>query len=137
MAGFFAHGATLTFNAITVGGLLDIPIPSQERDEVETTDMASNFFREFVAGLIDNGAIDLTTRWVPGDAGQTELRNNLGSQASQEVVITGPTHMSPRETVTFNAFVQTYGGTLFWENSAAEVELSLRVTGPTVFGTAV
>lgn len=135
MAGFFGHGASLSFNGIPVAGMLDIPIPSQDREEVEITDMDSNFFREFVPGLIDNGTLDMTLRWVPGDAGQQELIDNLGSQTPVEVIITGPTHMNPREAVTFQAFVQNLGGTYFWENQAAERTLTLRVTGEPVFST--
>jgi hypothetical protein len=134
MAGFFAHGATLEFNGVLVAGMLDIPIPTQARDEVEITDHDSDFFREYVPGLIDNGTLDLTLRWVPGDPGQAALRANLGSRDPVEIVITGPPHMDPQETMTFEGFVQTLGGTMFWENTAAEVELSLRVTGEVEFG---
>lgn len=135
MAGFFGHGAEFTFSGIHVAGMLDIPIPSSDREEVETTDMDSNFRREFVPGLIDNGTLDMTLRWVPGDPGQQALINNLGDQTAEECVITGPTHMNPRENVTFDAFVQNLGGTYFWENQAAERTLTMRVTGTPIFGT--
>lgn len=134
MAGFFGHGAQLLFNSIPVAGCLDLPTPEQAREEVEITDMNSNFFREFVPGLIDNGTLDITLRWVPGDVGQQELKDSLGSTVAVPVEILGPTHMTPRERISFDGFTQSLGGTFFWENTAAEIALTLRVTGPVTFG---
>lgn len=128
MAGFFAHGATISFNAVQLGGVLDIPLPEEVLDEIETTDMDSALRREFVSGLIDGSTLDITMRMIVGDLGQAELRTNVGSGTEQAVIIQAPGGMGQPEW-TFNAFVQTYGGTLFWESSAAERTVTLRITG--------
>ena len=132
--GFFAHGATMIFGGYAVGGLLDIPLPEEDREEVETTGQDSEFQREYVPGLKDNGTLDITMRMRPGDPGQEAMRAN--SQLDSEIVevqIQLPNHVTglgfPVLRWTFDAFVQTTGGTLFWENTAAERTVTLRVSG--------
>jgi hypothetical protein len=132
--GFFAHGATMTFAGYEVGGLLDIPLPEEDREEVEITDQRSEFQREFVPGLKDNGTLDLTLRMIPGDPGQAAMRENSESDNElEEVVITLPEHVVyrgvPQLSWTCDAYVQTIGGTLFWENTAAERTITLRISG--------
>lgn len=134
MAGFFAHGAGLTFNSVAVGGLLDVPVPSETRAEVETTDQDSNFRREFVPGLIDSGTMTFVMRMVKSDAGQAELRTNLGTQTPQAVVVTAPGGTGEPQW-SFNAYVQELSGNLPWENTAAERTCVLRLTGGVTEGT--
>jgi hypothetical protein len=127
--GFFAHGSQLLVDSIPVGGLLDIPLPEEEREEVEITDMSSNFNREFVPGLRDNGELDLVMRLIPGDPGQEHLRHNAGDpDAIMDCAIILPQHVSPRLSWEFDAWVRSTGGTLFWEGTAAERTVTLRVT---------
>lgn len=131
--GFFAHGATMTFNGYEVGGLLDIPLPEEDREEVEITDQRSQFQREYLPGLKDNGTLDITMRMIPGDAGQTAMRENSESDnETVEIVIQLPSHVTdlglPVLSWTFDGFVQTTGGTLYWENTAAERTVTLRVS---------
>lgn len=135
MPGFFAHGATMTIerpsagSPVAIDGLLDIPLPDREREDVEITDQNSAFEREYVPGLRDNGALDMTMRMVPSDTGQAALQANHEADGEiAEFVITAPSHISPRPRWTFDGYVRTRGGTLYWENTAAERTVSVRVT---------
>lgn len=132
MPKLFAHGTTMTFGATAVGGLLDIPLPSDEAEEIEETDMASGGRREWRAGLIDGGTIELTIRYIQGDAGQDAMRAALGG-AAEEVVVTAPGGAGA-PTWTFDAAVLRFGGTLFWEGSVVERNVALRVSGAVVEG---
>lgn len=130
MAGIFPHGTTVEWGSIRIGGLTDVPIPERDREEVEVTDHDSQFNREYVPGLIDNGTYELPLRLVPGDAGQEALVASLGNPEDiQQVTITLPDHASPRYMWTFNAWVKTMGGELPWENTAASRSVVFRVTG--------
>lgn len=135
MAGIFPHGTTFTFGSIPVGGLLDVPIPERDREEVEVTDQNSNFDREYVPGLRDNGTYELPMRLIPGDAGQEALRTAAGNPEDiRECVITLPDHANPRIFWTFDAWVKTFGGELPWENTAASRNVVMRITGPVTEG---
>lgn len=132
--GFFAHGAVFNFDGYEVAGMMDIPLPEEDREEVEITGQGSDFQRQFLPGLKDNGTLDLTIRMVPDDAGQGAMRSN--SEADNETVemyIQLPDHVEnlgyPVLRWTFDGFVQTTGGTLFWENQAAERTVTIRVSG--------
>lgn len=117
MAGFWAHGTTVTVDSVAIGGLTGISLPEEARGVVETTDHDSSGDREFVAGLRDGGTITLEGRLLPEDTGQTSLRTqyatNDGSVA--EIVITLPdraTATSVIATYTFDGFVTALGGSL-------------------------
>lgn len=134
MPKFFAHGAGLTFNGSAVGGLLDIPLPENEAEEIEETDMDSAGWREWRAGLKDGGTIELLCRRIPGDAGQDALVTALGGDA-EAVVITAPGGTGEPQW-TFNAAVlKAGGGTLYWEGQVADFTATLRVSGEVTEGT--
>lgn len=128
--GFFAHGATISYKGYSIGGAMDIPLPEEAREEVEVTDQDSDFNREFVPGLKDNGTLDLVLRMIPSDEGQQQIRASAGDPEDiGEIIITLPAHANPRLQWTFDAWVQTTGGTLYWENTAAERTVTFRITG--------
>lgn len=132
--GFFAHGATFLFNGYPVEGLLDIPLPDEAREEVEITSHSSNFQRQFVPGLKDNGEFDLTMRMIPDDAGQIAMRENAALENEiVEMQIQLPDHVAnlgyPVLRWTFDGFVRARGGTLFWESTAAERTITIRISG--------
>lgn len=107
---FMPHGTQLTVNSVTVGGLTSLSLPKRSRGEAETTDTDSAWVREWVAGLVDNGELGAQWRVIPGDAGQDEVRDNMGvADAVVEVVVTFPaqaTTDSEVVTVTFDAFAK-------------------------------
>jgi hypothetical protein len=136
MAGFFAHGTTVTVDSIPIGGLLDVPIPERDREEVETTAHDSDFNREYVPGLIDNGTYELPMRLIPDDPGQDRLRDAVGNPDDIfEVVVTTPEREGmPQVFWTFMAWCKTFGGELPWENTAASRNVVLRITGAVTEG---
>lgn len=125
---FFPHGSTFTFNNIDVGGLLDIPLPTYNKEEVETT-AHGDFVRTFVAGLADAGSITIPMRLIPDDPGQQELVDNLEADGNtvEEGVITTPAVIDPEVSWTFECYVSEITGDLPWEGSAAGLEVTLRV----------
>lgn len=127
MSGFFGHGAGITFGGSAIGGLLDVPLPGQEAEEIEETDMDSGGFREFMAGLVDGGSLDLVVRMINGDVGQDAMVAAIGGAAGA-VVIQAPGGTGELEWQ-FAALVLGYGGTLFWEGATAERTFTLRVSG--------
>ncbi len=132
--GLFAHGATLVFNGYPVEGLLDIPLPDEEREEVEITSHSSEFQRQYLPGLKDNGELDLVMRMIPDDAGQIAMRDNAATESEVvEIYIQLPSHVEnlgyPVLRWTFDGFVRQRGGTLFWENTAAERTITIRISG--------
>lgn len=130
---FFPHGSTFTFNGVPVGGLLDIPLPTFAKEEIETT-AHGDFVRTFVAGLGDAGSITIPMRLIGEDAGQQELVDNNGADGNTvEVgVITTPDVIDPQISWTFDCYVAEIGGDLPWEGSAAGMEVTLRVVSKPV-----
>lgn len=134
MPKFFAHGTTVEFNSVEIGGIQTISLPSQTKGEVETTAHDSNNVREFIAGLRDSGTVTLEMRQDPDDAGQDELRSNYDASGNTlvTVVITLPSSAtaSGTATYTFDAYVQELGGDLPGDTEeAASLTATLRVSG--------
>jgi hypothetical protein len=132
MAKFWAHGATISFNSIDIGGCTAIGVPDQSREEVELTAHDSLGWREFVDGLRDGGTCSITARMDPEDMGQIELIQNFNARnVAGEVVITLPID-SPVYTISFDAFVLDTGGSLPFDD-AAEVTYTLRIKREVTF----
>lgn len=130
MPGFFGHGASVLWGSIPIDGCLDIPIPEEDREDVEITDQNSNFRREYVPGLIDTSEWELSCRMIPEDTGQQELIAAAGDPDTIETVtIRGPDHKIPRPVYTFSAYVKRIGGTFFWEGQAAGQTFVFKITG--------
>lgn len=130
---FFPHGSTVSFAGTPVGGLLDIPLPTYSKEEVETT-AHGDFVRTYVGGLADAGSITIPMRLIPGDAGQQALVDNLEADGNtvEEVVITTPDVIDPQVSWTFDAYVSGITGNLPWEGSAAGMEVTFRVVSKPV-----
>lgn len=74
---FLPHGTTFSFNNRVVAELSEITGPSISVDDVEVTSHDSNFWKEFLPGLIEGGEISFTGNYVPSDAGQIALRGAI------------------------------------------------------------
>jgi predicted secreted protein len=57
---------------ISVMGIKSITGPQISRDSVETTDMQSNGWREFIGGLKDGGEVTFDANFLPRDATQNQ-----------------------------------------------------------------
>lgn len=130
---FFPHGSTFSFGGVEVGGLLDIPLPTYAKEEIETT-AHGDFVRTFVAGLADAGSITIPMRMIPDDAGQQDLVDNLEADGNtvEEGIITTPDVIDPQVSWTFDCYVSEIAGDLPWEGNAAGMEVSLRVVSKPV-----
>jgi hypothetical protein len=135
MAKFWAHGTTVSFDSVAIGGLTSIGLPEPTRGQVDVTDTNSGAVREFVAGMQDAGELTLEGILDFTDAGQAELRTNIGDpDALREVVITLPSRASGSSdviTIQFDAFVLTApGGTLpLVDETAPTFTATLKVSG--------
>ena len=132
---FWAHGTTVSFDSVAIGGLTSITLPEPTRGQVDVTDTNSGGVRDFVAGMLDSGELTLEGLRIFGDAGQTALRDNAQDpDALREVVISLPARASGSSdviTITFDAFVLTPpGGTLpLVDETAATFTATLKVSG--------
>lgn len=127
--GIFAHGTTMTVDASAVGGLLDIPLPGAEIEEIEDTDMGSGGVREYLAGLQDPGTMEFTVRYIPGDVGQDALVAGASSGDALAIVVNLPGGTG-EPTFDFNAIVLGDSRPeLFWEGSTAMRTFTLRISG--------
>lgn len=137
MAGlrFWAHGTTVDFDSVAVGGMVAISGPDETTEEIEITDSDSGGDEELIPGLRRGGTVTLECRYIPGDAGQVALREAraLGAGQVSEVVITLPdsaTSDSDVATITFDAFVTSISRTLpLVAGEPAGVSFGLKVTG--------
>jgi|SRR5687768_10306050 len=128
-----AHGSSVLFASVLVGGLTTIGIPDESKDLMEVTSHDSGGDREYVPGLRDGGTVELTARLVPEDPGQQALWANYDADnVVEEVVISAaPDADSNIRTWTFNAFVTSTGGALPFDGPG-EVTFSLKIDGPVV-----
>jgi predicted secreted protein len=129
---FWAHGTTVTFGSVAIGGLIAVGLPAQSKEEVELTDHGSAGWREFVPGLRDGGNVTLGMRLKPSDVGQAALRANFTADGvTEEVVITLPGDPENSEfqlTFTFDAYVQDIGGEAPFDG-AGDYTATLRIDG--------
>lgn len=130
-------GTTFSINAKSVGGLITVGLPQQQRGVAETTDSASGFDRSFLPGLRDAGTVQLTMRYDPDDAGQLQLQANYaanGTAALVPCIVTLPNAATPSsggETWTFNAFVTEppRGDLAIVDDKVVEVTATLKISG--------
>jgi len=84
------HGTTFTFNEEVVAELTDVDGPGMSGEEVEVTSHDSNWWKEFLPGLIDGGEISLSGNYVPSDDGQAAILAGLKGQTVAAWAITYP-----------------------------------------------
>lgn len=136
MAKYLPHGTTVSFNAIQIGGLISVGIPSRSRGVAEVTDSNSAGDRSYIAGLREGDSCQIQFRHDPADAGQLALEANYlldGSGAVKSCVITLPASAkSPQRTYTFSAFVTTApsGDLGLVDDNVAVQSCTIKVAGP-------
>lgn len=86
---FSAQGSTLTINGIEIGEVVTFGGPNTTRPQIEATHLKSTSV-ERIAGLKDNSEFTLTVNYLPGDAGQLELRRCQSLEGAQAIVVTLP-----------------------------------------------
>ena len=116
----------------TIAEVRDISGPAQVAEKDEVTNQSSpNFYKEWIATLLDGGAVTFTCNYIPGDASQdssTGLLSFLQARGLRTWSITPP---SPEEShvIGFTAYV-TKWDTKFPFAKAATLDIELTVTGP-------
>lgn len=134
MAGFWAHGTTVSIATAAIGGLDSIQLPEQSRGDLDFTDHGSAGTMEFVPGLRDGGTLTVSGKYIPTDAGQVACRTNYAAAGTvAAIVITFPT--TPVSTVTFDGYVNGMGGDAPYDNKAT-FSASFKVAGAVTHATA-
>lgn len=87
MAKTKSFGTTVTAGGTAVLGLTDV---SFSGGDVPTFDITTHdsTAKAFVAGLVDNGTLELSGKFDPADAGQDALRSGVGTSVA--FVVTYP-----------------------------------------------
>lgn len=131
----FAHGTTFSFGGTLVGGLENIPLPDQSKDDIDETDHGSAGDREYIPGLREGGTIALEGKNLPADAGQTALRTNYDADNTVVTcIITLP--VTPAVTYTFDGYCNGLGGDNPFDDKAS-FSASVKVASKPVKATAV
>lgn len=126
------HSARGAGSYTTLSEVRDINGPPQvlEKDEV-TNQSSPDFFREWLATLIDGGEVTFTVNLIPGDATQdsvTGLLSWLHDRGLQDWQIVPPSPNAALLT-NFSAYV-TKWEPKFPVAKAATLDIILTVTGP-------
>lgn len=132
--GLFAHGTTLSIGGTAIGGLNNIGLPDESKDDVEITDHDSDGDREFTPGLRDGGTIAFDGNHDVADAGQLALVTNFDADSTTAAfVITLPGGTGAR-TYSFTGYVNAMGGDAPFDDRAT-LTGSIKVTGAVTKGT--
>ena len=121
MAKSKSFGTTVSVNAVAITGLNDINLSGAEVPFIDITTHDSSA-KEFVAGLIDNGTLELSGKFDNASAGQDYLRANVGT--SKAFLITLPS----AATIGFNAVIGAMNETIPSEG-VVEFSISCKVDG--------
>jgi len=121
MAKSKAFGTTVSVNAVAITGINDITLSGAEVPFIDITTNDSTA-KEFVAGLIDNGTLELTGKFDNASTGQDYLRANTG--LSKPFVITLPS----AATITFNAVIGAMNESISFEGTV-DFSISCKVDG--------
>jgi len=105
MAKYAANGATITVGGTAISNVVSFGVPSDSADEIDVSDHSSDR-RSFVNGLVDSDDMTIELVYDPADAGQADLRDNVGGAAQSFVItLSGP---SASHIHTFTALVKGF-----------------------------
>lgn len=122
---FIPHGTTFSIGGTPVAELTDIGGPSSSVEETEVTSHDSNFHKEFLPGLIEEGEISLEGNLVLSDAGYQALRTAFKTRAVVAWQILYPNEYGWSGDGFFTAFEATSPS----DGSQATFSATLRITG--------
>jgi len=118
-------GTSVTWAGHDIGFIVDGSYTGLSAEEIDLSSQES-VFKEFAAGQIDSGMVNLTIRFIPGDTtGQKFLYTDMKASTEREVIITYPDD----STWTFNAIVTKFGDLTFNKDGSADAAITLKVTG--------
>lgn len=101
------HGTTFTWNSNTVGELTSIGGVSLSADSIEvTTHQSSDYYKEFLPGLIDAGEFPIEGNFKQDDTnGQIAMLTDFNARTSRACVVTFPDSIA---TWSFTGFLTSY-----------------------------
>lgn len=124
-------------NWTSVGRLTNIPMPSPESEEIDISALDSpGYAKEFMAGPVDNGSIELTGQYKAGEGGQRLLQELYETKETFEFKIVAPeqTGVAIRAQYVGEAYVSSckpFGDAT--EGDILPFNATLRVTGDLKF----
>lgn len=121
MAKTKSFGTAVTVGGTAINGLTDINISGADVPFVDLTTHDSSA-KEFSAGLIDNGTLELSGKFNAADAGQDALRTGTGTSAA--FVVTLPN----ASTISFSAIIGAMSETIPLEGTV-DFSISCKLTG--------
>jgi hypothetical protein len=121
MAKSKAFGTIVSVNATAITGINDITLSGAEVPFIDITTNDSTA-KEFVAGLIDNGTLELTGKFDNLSVGQDYLRANTGT--SKAFLITLPS----TATIGFNAVIGAMNESISFEGTV-DFSISCKIDG--------
>ncbi len=127
-----AYGTTLKKGAVAIAELTNIGGPRLSADTIDVTSHDSaDGYREFVSGLKDGGEVTIEGNFIPGNAGQAALVDDLDDGSKDEYTITLPAVMAT--TWTFNAVVTAFECSAPYDDKAS-FTATLKISGKSTLG---
>lgn len=104
----------------------DIKMGGTNVSAIDATHLLSTS-KEFLAGLKDNGTVDMNCNFTNGTVQQAmRLDYNNGTTAPYKIVITGS---SVTITIAFSAFITKYDGPDAGVDGKLDIAISMKITG--------
>lgn len=129
MAGIFAQGAQLAIGGTTVTELLNISLPELNADDIDvTTHNSADYYREFIKGLTDAGAITVEGNFNYTDYGTLYAMSTTLSLYSATIALPAtPTDPSETQWIA-NVYLSSLTGGIPHDDKV-DFSASLKVTG--------
>ena len=122
-------GAGVTLDAVELVEVVSFALPDEQVDEVEVTHLKSpQKRREYIAGLIDAGEVEVELNYVPGSATDVKIKELKDSGEVVPVIFTIPDGAGTWE-VTTTTFVKGYGRGPVSAGEKMTCSVRLRITG--------
>lgn len=120
-----------TANLAELVEVVSFGLPDEETDEIEATHLKSPGRRkEFIAGLIDGGEVEVVLNYVPGSATDILVRAARTAGDTRAVRFVIPDELGdPEWNVDTFAFVKGIGRGTVSANDKIEQTVRLRITG--------
>ena len=119
-----SQGTVVKHGTTAIEEVRDVKLNGVQTSTIDVTHLTSSS-KEFLAGLKDNGTVDLTCNFTNGTVQQAVRTDaNAGTTAAYSIVIPGPG--SSTTTMTFNAFVTKFDGPTAGVDRAMDLMISLK-----------
>lgn len=125
-------GTTIAKGATTIGSLTKIGNVEIKVDNIDTTTLdVADYYRTFIAGLIDAGEVAIEGYLNLADSGQMLMKTALDARTSAAYTITGSAVLF---TWTFNAIITGFSSGEANLDDLIPFSATLKITGKPTFG---